>query len=131
MKHMLVLLMAAMLVFSFAGCTQYDFSALEDFWQNQNEETEKAQEIYGRFERDLIDRGVEIVFNTDCRDLIIEDGEKLFPIEIKSGQTFSGSMLEGLNYWRSLDKSDDGMLIYGGADNYTRSLTLVRSWSAV
>ena len=36
--------------------------------------TEKAQEIYGRIERDLIDRGVEIVFNTDCRDLIIEDG---------------------------------------------------------
>ncbi len=44
MKRMVVLLLAAMLVFSFAGCTQYDFSALDDFWQNQQEETKKAQE---------------------------------------------------------------------------------------
>lgn len=64
-------------------------------------------------------------------DLIIEDGEKLFPIEIKSGQTFSSSMLKSLNYWRNLNKSEAGMLIYGGEDNYTRSLTLVRSWSAI
>ena len=93
--------------------------------------------IISEFYKSAFNAGIEppLYFWRDSQgneiDLIIEDGEKLFPIEIKSGQTFSGSMLEGLNYWRSLDKSDDGMLIYGGADNYTRSLTLVRSWSAV
>ncbi|HIR91378.1 MAG TPA: FAD-binding protein [Candidatus Limicola stercorigallinarum] len=35
--------------------------------------TEKAQEIYGRIEQHLLDHGVEILFNTDCRDLVIED----------------------------------------------------------
>lgn len=64
-------------------------------------------------------------------DLIIEDGEKLFPIEIKSGQTVSGSMFEGLDYWRKLDRSDTGMLIYGGSENYTRNNIQVRSWAAV
>lgn len=64
-------------------------------------------------------------------DLIIENGEKLFPIEIKSGQTVSGTMLDGLNYWRKLTQSSAGMLIYGGRDNYTRNRTLIRSWAAI
>ncbi|WP_102372716.1 NAD(P)/FAD-dependent oxidoreductase [Enorma phocaeensis] len=36
--------------------------------------TEKAQEIYLRIERYLLERGVEILFSHDCRDLIIENG---------------------------------------------------------
>ena len=36
--------------------------------------TEKAQEIYLRIEQHLLERGVEILFSHDCRDLIIEDG---------------------------------------------------------
>ena len=51
MKRMVMLLLAAMLVFSFAGCTQYDFSALEDFWQEQFEESQNrkdAQKIADR-----------------------------------------------------------------------------------
>ena len=35
-------------------------------------------------------------------DLIIENGEVLFPIEIKSGQTINGGMFDGLSYWRTL-----------------------------
>ncbi len=64
-------------------------------------------------------------------DLIIEDGENLYPIEIKSGQTVAGSMMSGLDYWRKLDGNDSGMLIYGGSDNYTRSGIKVRSWAFV
>jgi len=64
-------------------------------------------------------------------DLVIEDGEKLFPIEIKSGQTVSGNMFDALDYWRALDKTDAGMLVYGGAENYTRNGIRVRSWAAV
>ena len=36
--------------------------------------TEKAQEIYLRIERHLQERGVEVLFSHDCRDLIIEGG---------------------------------------------------------
>ncbi len=35
--------------------------------------TEKAQEIYLRIEQHLQEHGVEMLFSTDCRDLIIED----------------------------------------------------------
>ena len=64
-------------------------------------------------------------------DLLIEDGENLYPIEIKSGQTVSGTMMSGLDYWCKLDGTDSGMLIYGGNDNYARSGIQVRSWAAV
>ena len=64
-------------------------------------------------------------------DLLIEDGEKLYLIEIKSGQTVSANMMSGLDYWRKLDGTDSGMLICGGSDNYTRSGIQVRSWMAV
>lgn len=36
--------------------------------------TEKAQEIYLRIEQHLVDCGVQLLFSTDCRDLIIENG---------------------------------------------------------
>ena len=64
-------------------------------------------------------------------DLLIEDGEDLYPVEIKSGQTVSGDMMGGLDYWCKLDGTDTGMLIYGGSDNYTRNGIQVRSLSFV
>ena len=64
-------------------------------------------------------------------DLLIEDGEDLYPVEIKSGQTVSGNMMSGLDYWCKLDGTDSGMLIYGGRDNYTRSGIQIRSWASV
>lgn len=36
--------------------------------------TEMAQELYGKIEKYLTDNGVEIVFKTECVDLIVEDG---------------------------------------------------------
>ena len=36
--------------------------------------TERAQEIYGRIESHLADAGVELLFETSCDDLLIEDG---------------------------------------------------------
>jgi predicted AAA+ superfamily ATPase len=64
-------------------------------------------------------------------DLLVEDGERLYPIEIKSGQTVSGAMFDGLRYWQALDQGPDGMLIYGGEESYTRNGVLVRSWATV
>lgn len=37
--------------------------------------TEMAQELYGKIERHLTDNGVEIIFKTECVDLIVEDGK--------------------------------------------------------
>jgi len=61
-------------------------------------------------------------------DLIVENGEKLFPIEIKSGQTISGSMMDGLYYWKSLSQTAEAMLVYGGDASYTRQGVDVRPW---
>lgn len=36
--------------------------------------TEKAQEIYRRIEDELVSLGAKILFQTECRDLVIEDG---------------------------------------------------------
>ncbi|HQO09573.1 MAG TPA: ATP-binding protein [Clostridiales bacterium] len=49
-------------------------------------------------------------------DMIIEDGQKLIPVEIKSGETFSSSFLDGLHYFINLSGGDakDALLIYGG-----------------
>lgn len=36
--------------------------------------TEMAQELYGKIEKHLTDNGVDIIFKTECVDLIVEDG---------------------------------------------------------
>ena len=64
-------------------------------------------------------------------DLLIENGETLFPVEIKSGQTVSGSMFDALNYWNKLDQGETGMLVYGGAESYVRNGYRVRSWDQI
>lgn len=45
--------------------------------------TEKAQEIYYAIEQHLINNGVEIVFNTECLNLIISDDEVCSGVIIK------------------------------------------------
>ena len=61
----------------------------------------------------------------------IENGEKLLPIEIKSGQTVASSMFSGLDYWQKLSQCEGGMLIYGGEESYTRKGMMVRSWQEI
>lgn len=64
-------------------------------------------------------------------DLLLEVDGDLIAVEIKSGQTFSGSFLDGLKYWRSLPDNSDApaAVVYGGDDSYTREGIAVRSWS--
>ena len=47
--------------------------------------TEKAQEIYYAIEQHLLDGGVEIMFDTECLDLIISEGEVCTGVVIKKG----------------------------------------------
>jgi len=54
-------------------------------------------------------KGIEI----DC---IIENGDRLSPIEIKSGNTFNQDFFKHLNYWNKLsgNKTENAYVIYGG-----------------
>lgn len=63
-------------------------------------------------------------------DLIIEAGEKLLPLEIKSGQTVTRDYFSGLEKWLSLagDKAGEARLVYGGDEGQNRSGIKVLSW---
>jgi predicted AAA+ superfamily ATPase len=63
-------------------------------------------------------------------DVLIEQGEKLMPVEIKSGQTFTSDFLAGLLKWLRYagDQALPANLVYGGAENMTRNGVSVHSW---
>ncbi len=66
-------------------------------------------------------------------DLLIEDANLLFPVEIKSGSTLSNDMLDGLLWWTKLAglPPDVGTLVYGGDEAFTRKHVSVRPWFAI
>jgi len=54
-------------------------------------------------------------------DLIIQKGNRLQPIEIKSSQTWHSSFLKGIYYFTDLvgDKAEKGTVIYAGDEKRT------------
>jgi predicted AAA+ superfamily ATPase len=62
-------------------------------------------------------------------DLILQKGEILIPIEIKSAATFSPAFLKGLRHWNSLinknETSSNGFLVYSGQVGETEGVKLV------
>lgn len=54
-------------------------------------------------------------------DLILEFGDKLLPIEIKSGQTFVPEFLKSIQFWNKLTQSQGGYIVYGGEFMQKRS----------
>ena len=63
-------------------------------------------------------------------DCILDNGEEILPIEIKSGKTISNHYFANLKYWRKLTKSPDnwGYVIYGGDKNMKSSSGSFISW---
>jgi predicted AAA+ superfamily ATPase len=63
-------------------------------------------------------------------DCILETGDKLIPVEIKSGKTVKSDFFAGLSYWNTLSGQDPAksLLIYGGEKKETRSLGTVLGW---
>lgn len=61
-------------------------------------------------------------------DLLIEDGERIVPFEIKSGQTLNSDYFTTINYWKTLSNQDGGYLIYGGSETVQRSGVNVLPW---
>lgn len=66
-------------------------------------------------------------------DIIIEQGQHLIPIEIKSGKTVGRDFFSSLDKWKALagDLSLEPTLIYGGTDNYRHKKVRVAGWNDV
>jgi predicted AAA+ superfamily ATPase len=63
-------------------------------------------------------------------DCILVDGEKVTPVEIKSGKTMSTSYFDNLHYWRRLAglPEDYGYVVYGGDQSLQTSAGAYVSW---
>jgi predicted AAA+ superfamily ATPase len=63
-------------------------------------------------------------------DVIVEQGTRLLPVEIKSGKTLTREAFAGLVKWSLLagEASAEPVLIYGGADSYRQSGVKVVGW---
>jgi len=66
-------------------------------------------------------------------DVIVEHGDRLLPIEIKSGQTLTRDAFIGLRKWLSLAGDDAGnaYLCFGGDEGYERSGVTVLPWRQI
>lgn len=63
-------------------------------------------------------------------DLLVESGQKVVPIEIKSGKTVASQFFSGLEKWKALvgDLAGQPVLIYGGDESFRHKGVAVRSW---
>jgi len=66
-------------------------------------------------------------------DIVVERGQTLHGIEVKSGMTVASDSFEGLEFWRGLAKEKDprSWLIYGGSSTQSRSSITVLPWKNV
>ncbi|GAB2558346.1 hypothetical protein GCM10027190_05110 [Spirosoma areae] len=63
-------------------------------------------------------------------DLLLDQGGRLFPIEIKSGRTINTQFFDGLRYFQVVSGAlpAESFLVYGGDEVQKRSLAQVLSW---
>jgi hypothetical protein len=63
-------------------------------------------------------------------DCLLVDGEKVIPVEIKSGKTLVNTHFENLKYWRKLTNAPDapGYVVYGGDQSLQTSAGAFVSW---
>ena len=64
-------------------------------------------------------------------DLLIEHGQELVPVEIKSGQTVVSDFFAGIRFWRKLvdDERAPAALVYAGDRSFRRQRVTVYRWS--
>lgn len=63
-------------------------------------------------------------------DILIDRGEEVVPIEVKSGETVAEDFFKGIEFWRSLpgQAKAPACLVYGGGESYQRRGVMVYSW---
>jgi len=54
-------------------------------------------------------------------DIIIDEGNRLIPVEIKSGMTISSEYFKNLKYWNNLSNAKQAIVLYSGKQNQKRS----------
>ncbi len=50
-------------------------------------------------------------------DVLIDEGKKIIPVEIKSSETISPAFFRGLDFWEKLTENKTGYIVYGGTEN--------------
>ncbi len=59
-------------------------------------------------------------------DVIIDRGDQLIPIQVKSGLTINADYFKGLKYWQALNKNQlEAWLVYAGDESQQRSVAHV------
>jgi uncharacterized protein len=63
-------------------------------------------------------------------DILVDYGQQLVPIEIKSSHTLPSDAFRALQHWRTLTTQSDApaALIYAGTDAYARHGVAVQPW---
>lgn len=65
-------------------------------------------------------------------DVIINEGTKLIPIEIKSAETINQSFFKNFNYWEKLTGNQGGILFHASDQkDYIRQKISIKSWLSV
>lgn len=66
-------------------------------------------------------------------DFIVDDGQKLIPVEVKSGLTITSDFFKNIFYWLKLagKLAGKGYLIYAGKENQFRTEVNVLGWKSI
>jgi predicted AAA+ superfamily ATPase len=66
-------------------------------------------------------------------DILIDQGDRLDPVEIKSGQTITPDFFKGLNRWLDLATGQESQpwLIYGGSSPQNRQKVHIIPWQMI
>jgi hypothetical protein len=84
----------------------FENAVVSEIYKGESNKIKQSQ-LY--FWRD--NKGVEL-------DLLMDNGKKILPVEIKASNTFSGVFLKNITYWNNLSGNKGGMLVYGGDTSY-------------
>lgn len=61
-------------------------------------------------------------------DVLVDNGKKLIPVEIKSAKTIAPVFFKGLDFWQKLTGSSSGYIVYGGGDIKTINNKKIIGW---
>jgi hypothetical protein len=66
-------------------------------------------------------------------DILIDQGQQLVPVEVKSGETIASDYFTGLSRWVSLAGREAGRawVVYGGSEKQSRSQAEVLPWRQI
>jgi predicted AAA+ superfamily ATPase len=115
------------------GLSSPDSLAMHPFRGHIFETWVISELLKGRFNRGLRENLYfwrdHVGHEVDC---IIEHGETLIPLEIKSGETVTIDFFKGLNYWYQISgiSPRGGYIIYGGEGDQRRKESSVMRWKS-